>query len=74
MNAYPDVQFRHLVSSSRELDTGLVPILADGEKIKDMYDVGFQDAKSVVESKDSFAEYKKMIDDYEFFVHREGFE
>ena len=73
-NANPEVNYRYIVTATETLPGGTIPIWVKPSDRKKTYEIGFNDAIKAINNDTAYDEFKNLINDYEYFTLREGFE
>ena len=70
----PDVNFRYVVTATESLPGGAVPIFAKPSDLEDTYKIGYADGMKAIKHDESYKQYSDMVQDYQYFTTRDGFD
>ena len=74
-NSNPGVNFRYIMTATEELPGSSIPIFVKPTDLQRTYDIGYNDAISAINhNSTAYERFADLVDDYEYFTLREGFD
>merc|ERR1712216_433315 len=69
----PLVNLRYLIAASEKLPSSAIPVFVKPEELLKEFHIGYADGQKAVNGTASIDDAKKMVEDYQTFILRDGF-